>query len=553
MDGSEFDISRKGFLTSMDYDEKERAERKAFLQLTDAEIALLKELGPVIAPHADQVAHAFYDHLLKFEETRGILSDESLRTRLIGVQKAYLERLFSGDYGADYYESRLRIGFAHDRINLLPKWYLGAYALYVTLLGPLLEEHFGTDRAAASRAFVALQKVLHLDMQLAMEAYILSSREALRETNRELEALNEQLEERVEKRTRELAASEGRYRSVIEMSPDMICQVERDGRFEQLNRRILDRLGYSHEELVDQTHDFIVQDKERKRYLKEFSKVREAGYNQYETVLATREGAGVEVEVYAVLVDPGNSDSPIRIYLKDVTERNRMHRQVEQAQKLAAVGKLSSILAHEVRNPLNAMGLHLSILERRAGEAGEESKGRTLRTIENIRGEVDRLAELVNDFLLLARPGDITREPSDLHALIDDVLHLEQPRAEETGIVIVREYEKDIPPILADGDKLKQAMLNLVTNAMDAMAGGGTLTVRTGRAGDFALVQFQDTGPGIPPDENVFELFFTTKSRGSGMGLNIVEGIVQQHGGRLDLESEPGEGACLSIHLPLEI
>lgn len=553
MDESASDSSKKGLLASMGYDEAERAERKAFLQLTDEDAALIKTLRPVIEPHADAFVRFFYDHLLKFEETRKILSDEGLRERLFVAQRKYLLSLFSGDYGPEYYESRLRIGFAHHRIQLLPKWYVGSYALYGTYFWPVIEEHFGSDRNNAARAFQALQKLLHLDMQLAMEAYIFSSREALRRTNKELEALNEELEDRVAKRTWELAVSEGRYRSVIETSPDMICQIEPDGRFEQLNRRILEQLGYSQEELASQTHDAIVLEKERKKYLKEFAKVREMGSNRFETVFATRDGASVEVEVYAVLVDHGKADSPIRVYLTDVTERNRMHRQVQQAQKLAAVGKLSSILAHEVRNPLNAMGLHLSILERRAGQAGEDSKERTLRTIENIRGEVDRLAELVNDFLLLARPGDITREPSDLHGLIDDVLHLEQPRADDAGVVFVREYAEEMPLILADGDKLKQAMLNLVTNALDAMAEGGTLTVRTSWSDGSARVDFQDSGPGIAPDDNVFELFFTTKSRGSGMGLNIVEGIVQQHGGRLDLESVPGEGACFSIHLPLDL
>lgn len=547
------ETGRKGLLPPRGYDDQERSERQAFLQLTGADLALLQSLRPVVERHADAVVEAFYQHLLKFDETRRILSEADLRSRLITFQRKYVLSLFGGDYGPDYYESRLRIGLAHHRIDLLPKWYLGAYVLYLPLLRPIIIAHFGRDRKKASAAILALDKLLHLDMQLAMEAYILSSREQLRESNLALEALNQQLEERVGIRTRELAASEARYRSVIEMAPMMIYQIERDGRFEYLNPRVLDRLGYSHEELAGRNHDFIVQESGREAYLTEIANAWDLGVNQFETTLSRVDGERVEVEAYAVVVDRRRKPSPLRVYLTDVTERNRMHRQVQQTQKLAAVGRLSSVLAHEVRNPLNAMGLHLSILERRVGEPGAEARDKARRAIDSIRGEVSRLAGLVNDFLLLSRPGDIRKQPADIHALIDDVLGLEQPRADACAVRFSKQYGEDIPTVQVDSDKLKQAMLNLVTNAIDAMPEGGTFTVRTSLGGDAIRIDFSDTGPGVPKDVNVFELFFTTKSRGSGMGLNIVEGIVQQHGGRLDLSSIPGQGACFTLEIPLDL
>ncbi|MDP3938963.1 MAG: protoglobin domain-containing protein [Deltaproteobacteria bacterium] len=545
-------MGSKRVLPATGYDEKEREARRAYLQLSDDDIGLLKSLKPAVEARADSLAQAFYSHLLRFPETRAILASDELRNRLLITQRKYLISLFEGDYGPEYYESRLRIGFTHDRIQLLPRWYLGAYALYLTLLHPIIEIHFKRNRRKASAAIIALERVLNLDMQLAMEAYILSSRDQLRRTNQELESLNLQLEDRVKLRTREVAALEGRYRTVIEMAPSMIYQIERDGKFEHLNPRVLERLGYSHAELADRTHDFIVEEGEREAYLKEIAKAWENGFNQFETVLSRFNGDRVEVESYAAVVERHKVASPLRVYMSDVSERNRMHRQVQQSEKLAAVGKLSSILAHEVRNPLNAMGLHLAILERRVGEPGEESREKSLRAIDSIRGEVDRLAGLVNDFLLLSRPGDIQRQSFNLHTLIDDVLALEQPRADECGIRFRKKYGEDMPLVLVDGDKLKQAMLNLVTNAIDAMSEGGSLTVLTRVMNDSAHVDFTDTGPGVPEDINVFELFFTTKSRGSGMGLNIVEGIVQQHGGRLGLKNTPGRGACFTLELPLE-
>ncbi len=535
------------------FDERERTERLAFLKLSPREIALLKSLAPVIEREADAFVKAFYDHLLQFEEPRNLLVEQDLRDRLLSVQRSYLKSLFTGEYGQAYHESRLRIGFAHDRFRLSPKWYLGAYAIYAQFLHPLIRRHFASESDDAEAAILALDKILNLDMQLAMEAYIRSSNERLRAANEELEKLNLELEDRIAHRTRELAASEVRYRSAIEMSPNLIYQVEANGRFERLNRRTLERLDYSQEELSGRTHDFIVAEDMREAYLRETARVRETGSNRFETHLATRHGERVEVEAYAVVVDPGRPSSPIRLYLQDVTERNRMHRQVQATQKLAAVGRLSSVLAHEVRNPLNAMGLHLTLLERRAGEGGAVSREKTLRAIASIRSEVDRLEDLVNDFLRLSRPGEIRRSPSDLHGLIEDVLQLEQPRADRLGVRFERAYDKKLPLLPVDGDKLKQAMLNLVSNSLDAMPDGGTLTVTTRRTDGMARIDFADTGRGIPEGMNVFELFFTTKSRGTGMGLNIVEGIIQQHGGHVDVESEEGKGATFSLEVPLDV
>ncbi|OGP84736.1 MAG: hypothetical protein A2Y95_03700 [Deltaproteobacteria bacterium RBG_13_65_10] len=546
-----FDPTKKGFAEEIGFNDQERAEREAFLRITPEEVALLRSLGPVIEPKADSIVRTFYEHLLRFRETRELLSDERVRNRLLAAQREYLQNLFSGNYGPDYYESRIRIGFTHDRIRLLPKWYLGAYALYISLLDPVIREHFRGNPLRADEAMLAVHKVLNLDMQLAMDAYILSSQEQLELSNRELESLTRELDNRIQQRTRELVASEARYRSTIEMSPNLIYQVEPGGRFEQLNRTLLARLGYTRKELSGRKHNIIVAPEQRETYLAEIERTRESGRHQFETVLATRDGQRVEAEASSVQVDPNLPNSPIRVYLRDVTERNRMMRQVQQAQKLAAVGQLASVLAHEVRNPLNAMGLHLTLLQRRAEDAEGEARESMQRAIASVRREVNRLDELVNDFLLLARPGDLRRAEADLHPIIDEVLNLERPRADRLGIQMKRCYDESVPQLPLDADKLKQALLNLVTNALDVMSSGGTITLRTKRLDGSVRIEVQDTGPGIPTGVNVFELFFTTKSRGTGMGLNIVEGIIQQHGGHVDVSSREGKGTTFILDLPL--
>ena len=548
---SDLNPRRKGFAEEIGYGAAERAQREAFIRLRPEERALLRELRSIVEPFAGTFVQQFYEHLLRFDETRQLLADEAVRKRLLIAQQDYLVSLFSGDYGPDHYESRLRIGFTHERIHLHPKWYLGAYALYISLLVPLILDHFSDDPARGQAAVMALHKVLNLDMQLAMESYILASEEKLRWSNRELERLNQEMDLRVQERTEKLAASEGRYRDMIEQSPSLIYQVRPDGRFESLNLTLVERLGYEREDLAGKPHEALVAPEQRESYLKHIERARAAGNHHFEIVLATKDGQRVEAEAHAIMVEPHVPGSALRLWLRDVTERNRMSRQVQQAQKLAAVGQLSAILAHEVRNPLNAMELYLTLLERRAGDTTGDLRENMMRAIGNIRSEVTRLNELVNDFLLLARPGDLRRSARPVHAIIDEVLQLEALRAERQGVRIEREYDADLPPAQVDPDKIKQALINVVSNALDVMPEGGTLRVRTCHSNGNVRIEVSDTGPGIPSGVNVFELFFTTKSRGTGMGLNIVEGIIQQHGGHVDVSSTEGEGTTLALEIPL--
>jgi hypothetical protein len=173
---TEIDPTKKGFAEEIGYGEAERAERAAFVRLTPEECALLRSLRPVMEPFASSFVQSFYEHLLRFNDTRDLLAEDKVRKRLLIAQRDYLVSLFSGEYGPAHYESRLRIGFTHERIRLHPKWYLGAYALYISLLTPLITDHFSDDPARGSAAVLALHKILNLDMQLAMESYMLASR-----------------------------------------------------------------------------------------------------------------------------------------------------------------------------------------------------------------------------------------------------------------------------------------------------------------------------------------------------------------------------------------
>jgi signal transduction histidine kinase len=170
-----------------------------------------------------------------------------------------------------------------------------------------------------------------------------------------------------------------------------------------------------------------------------------------------------------------------------------------------------------------------------------------------IRDEVKRLDGLVGDFLLFSRADRIQYHSADLEQLVDEVVHLLRPEARSTGVTIRRQRCGDpIPPARMDGEKMKQVAMNLVRNAVEAMAEGGVVTVESGLVEGRAQLIVRDTGPGLPPGVDVFQLFVTTKPKGTGLGLSIVQQIVLQHGGDIVAASEPGQGACFTVTLPVQ-
>jgi signal transduction histidine kinase len=225
-----------------------------------------------------------------------------------------------------------------------------------------------------------------------------------------------------------------------------------------------------------------------------------------------------------------------------------------QAEKLAVVGTLASGLAHEVRNPLNSIALQLSLLERRIGriDNGLADEMRDLTGV--IREEIRRLDSLVGDFLVFSRTKRVETQPTDLDSLLDEVVRLLRPEARSSGITLRRERRGDTLPLVPiDIEKMKQVVINLVRNALEAMSagGGGIITVESGSVDDRARITVRDTGPGLPPGIDIFQLFVTTKATGTGLGLPIVQQIVLEHGGEVTASSTPGEGATFTISLPM--
>jgi two-component system NtrC family sensor kinase len=234
---------------------------------------------------------------------------------------------------------------------------------------------------------------------------------------------------------------------------------------------------------------------------------------------------------------------------KYAEELARSQAQLIQSEKLAAMGRLTASIAHELNNPLQAVQncLHLALNR----PMGEEKKTRYLAMAQ---GEVDRLIGTVQRMLDFYRPSRSQHRATDVHEIIEDVLALTAKRLQRDRIRVYKSFASNLPPLNAIKDQLKQVCLNLVINAIEAMPGGGELQIATFLSDDgkWASIAFQDHGSGLSQEAmaHLFEPFYTTKNKGTGLGLSVSYGIVEQHGGTIQVRSQEGQGSRFTVKLP---
>jgi len=239
---------------------------------------------------------------------------------------------------------------------------------------------------------------------------------------------------------------------------------------------------------------------------------------------------------------------------EDLAEANRNLSEAEAAvrrsDRLAALGQLSAGLAHELRNPLGTIRASAEMLERSV--PAENAVAREVAGF--IASEVDRSNTLVTRFLDFARPLQLKLAPSDLAEVLDRVAALVERDAPQLRVTVYKNYSPELPPFPFDAELMERVFYNLLLNAAQASAEGGAITLKTRRADTTAEIAVIDRGPGIDPKimEQIFNPFFTTKSNGVGLGLSIVSKIVDEHGGRMTVESEPGKGSVFRVYLPIQ-
>ncbi|MGP0066586.1 MAG: two-component system sensor histidine kinase NtrB [Isosphaeraceae bacterium] len=240
------------------------------------------------------------------------------------------------------------------------------------------------------------------------------------------------------------------------------------------------------------------------------------------------------------------------LLLRDVSDRILMEERVRIMERYLSLGNLASGLHHEIKNPLTALSIHVQLLEKRLCDPCTRKPVDEL--IGVVKSEVLRLNGVLESFRDFASLQSLTVRPADIFVVLEEVSQLIGPQAAEQHVeVSLLGPDAGLPRVPLDLEKIKQAVLNLVINALEAMPGGGGLVMEASVRGSELLVEISDTGPGIPPEiqKDLFKPYFSTKTRGTGMGLALTEKLIGQHGGRIDLRTGPG-GTTFCISIPLE-
>lgn len=235
--------------------------------------------------------------------------------------------------------------------------------------------------------------------------------------------------------------------------------------------------------------------------------------------------------------------------VRDAESVHRIENEIELSHRLASIGRLTSGVAHEVKNPINAIVIHLEILRERILQLDPETR----RHMDIIASEIHRLDRVVKTLVDFSRPVELKLQAGDLRELVHEVASLAAPEARKHQVELVQEKSSAPLPVRVDVDLMKQAILNVVLNGVQAMPGGGRLTLRTLVKAQNAVLEIADTGAGIPPEirDKIFHLYFTTKKTGSGIGLAFTYRSLQLHNGAIELKSEVGAGTTFRFILPL--
>lgn len=328
--------------------------------------------------------------------------------------------------------------------------------------------------------------------------------------------------------------------AVLESMETGVVAVDSQGRVTVLNRAAQQILKVNSSVLL-KPYDEVFSDNPLR--LKELLSGRETG-GEFEAEIF---GSTVSVST-SPLYDSEEKASGGTALLRDVTAIRKMEQEMKQSERLSLLGDTAASVAHEVRNPLNAISMAAQRLEEEyAAKEGLESAKNLSRIL---RQEVKRLDGIVSQFLSLARPSELNLQKSDLNRLVAETVTLAEGEASSLSVE-VSTLLGDIPELMLDPDELKKAVINILRNGMEATGKGGSVSLSTRLDGDMVALQIEDTGEGMSKEQmrKVFQPYFTTKERGTGLGLSIAQRVVADHGGRIDVDSTPGKGTVFTLWL----
>jgi two-component system NtrC family sensor kinase len=355
-----------------------------------------------------------------------------------------------------------------------------------------------------------------------------------------------------------LRESEERYRTYVEDAPDVIWETDANGRFTYWSPQIENLIGYTPEEMLGHTgFEFLIHPDDVDHFRSKTQQMLEEGKERYTIAYRALRRDGCIVHIETSIRPVWNDADEVVKYrgvARDVSERARLQAQLIQSAKLSGIGQMISGVAHELNNPLTTVMGYAQLLQ--VSDVDETIK----EDLQMIYKDALRAQRIVQNLLTFARQKKPQRSSVDINEIIKRALDLRNYQLKVDNIEVVTELVENLPWTMADDYQLQQVFLNIINNAHQAMVqekGRGTLTIRTEIVdNDTIRVSFTDTGPGIPSEalDKVFDPFFTTKEvgAGTGLGLSVSHGIIQEHKGRIWAESEPGQGAAFFVELPIK-
>jgi two-component system, NtrC family, sensor histidine kinase HydH len=346
---------------------------------------------------------------------------------------------------------------------------------------------------------------------------------------------------------RKYAAMTASTGNILEQMREGVITVDRNGVVGMINRRAEELLGVPGSIVVGRTPGSALETAGER--LKEIF-AREDGSAEMDLEGGQETRKVLEVSLSTTRDDAGLVESRTAL-IRDLTEAKALEREARRKDKLTAMGELASGVAHEIRNPLNAIGL---IAQRFSREFTPRSGAREFRALAEImHSETGRVNAIIRQFLAFARPPDLKRIDLAVTEFTDRVAGVFSPQAQEKGVGFSQSVEKGLRASL-DPDQMLQALLNVLQNALHATPPGGTITLTVDPVHLWLRFRVSDTGEGIPPAalEKIFNLYYSSKSDGTGLGLSITQQIVGQHDGRIDVSSSPGKGTVVTIEIPRE-
>lgn len=519
--------------------EEEIQERKLWLKLTAEDEELLKnQIDKLISGRVGTLMDLMYEHFLSFEKTKHFFPNEQVLNRAKSAQAVYFERLTQGNYDSSYVAERLRVGSTHHRIDLDPKWYLGAYNSALLFIIPqLLSEQLDEEqRAKVMKPLSALLKIIFFDMGLAIESYIVAKEQAIREQRDALREL--ETEKRVTKNILESAPI-----GIVSMNAELVCVecndeflqiIEKRTRDEVIGQKIFDLAPHLQRSVIEAV---LSSEQPRRKsadpLILSESSLKDVSYWDW--------------AAWPVKDDSGDISGVVAMF-SNATDRVYIQQQRED---------FVATLTHDLKTPVSATNRAVRFfLDGDFGPVSSEQK----EILETILQSNTALYSLVQTLLDVYRFDSGVKElnirPCHLAPIMSQLVSEIMPLAQEKGVNLSMKLPENLKEINCDDAELRRLLQNLIDNSLKFTPHGGSIDVEVEQTGGKTRVSVTDTGKGIPEENKpkLFQRFWQAGSTGryyasTGLGLYLCRRIVEAHGGRIWCESTIGKGSTFAFEI----